>query len=60
MFRPADPSRRIPVYLQAYTKENFIWQLKLTGLLFAGTYAWACIEAKREEKKRKNLRLVQN
>lgn len=34
-FKTADPSRRVPTYLQAHTKENLVWQLKLTALLFA-------------------------
>jgi hypothetical protein len=38
-FKTADPSRRIPVWLQNGTKENLVWQLKLTALYVAGTYA---------------------
>lgn len=33
-FKTADPTRRIPTYLQAHTKENMVWQLKLTALFF--------------------------
>ena len=40
-FRTADPARRLPVYLQNGTKENLIWQLKLTALWFLGTYIWS-------------------
>lgn len=36
MFRTADTTRRTPVYLQAHTKENLIWQLKMTVLMFVG------------------------
>lgn len=43
-FRPADPARRIPVYLQNKTKENFIWQLKLTGVMFIALWFWSKYE----------------
>lgn len=33
-FKHADPTRRIPTYLQPYTQENMVWQLKLSALLF--------------------------
>lgn len=42
MFRAADPSRRLPVWLQNGTKENVIWQIKLAGvyLVFVWIKAW--------------------
>ena len=61
-FRTADPSRRIPTYLQANTKENIVWQLKLTGLLFVyilgrGVYdEW---QWRRKLKKYKNVRVFE-
>ena len=33
-FKHADPSRKIPTYLQMNTVENVKWQLKLTAVLF--------------------------
>ena len=48
MFKHADPTRRTPVYLQAYTKENIVWQLKLTAVFILGTYVWGRIQEYRE------------
>ena len=39
MFKPADPTRRTPVWLQNGTRENIVWQLKVTGLVLL--YFWA-------------------
>lgn len=44
MFRTADPTRRIPTYLQTNTKENIIWQLKLTALILLGFTVWDKLE----------------
>ena len=52
-WKTADPSRRIPVYLQAHTKENFIWQLKMTVVVTAGLMAYTYIEDEIEERKRR-------
>ena len=47
-FRHADPSRRTPTYLQAYTVENLVWQLKLL-VGFAAVYLpYTYIKDKRE------------
>ena len=54
MFKPADPTRRIPVYLQAYTKENVIWQLKLTAVFLAGMYVWDYAQMRWETKRRQS------
>lgn len=39
MFKTADPTRRTPTWLQAGTKENIIWQLKMTVLVVAAIEA---------------------
>lgn len=52
MFKHADPTRRIPVYLQARTVENLVWQLKLTAVLIAGYVAYETVQEHREKKKR--------
>ena len=36
MFKTADPTRRVPTFLQAYTKENFVFQLTAATLLIVG------------------------
>lgn len=36
MFKPADPTRRMPSWLQNHTKENFIWQLAMTAVVLGG------------------------
>lgn len=51
IFKPADPSRRVPTYLQAHTKENFIWQLKMTVLLIVGMQVKDRIEERKWRKK---------
>lgn len=51
MFKSADPTRRVPVYLQAYTKENVVWQLKLTAVFLAGMYALEYVRERREAKR---------
>lgn len=47
MFRPADPTRRLPVYLQAYTKENAIWQFKLIAAYFLAYTVYEYMNEKR-------------
>lgn len=44
MFRKADPSKRMPVWLQNGTKENLIWQLKLAVVFTVGMYAYDYIQ----------------
>ena len=51
IFKPADASRRVPTYLQAHTKENFIWQLKMSVLLIAGLEIKNRIEDRKWRKK---------
>lgn len=55
MFRAADPTRRTPTYLQAYTRENAIWQLKLTGIILLGLYLWGEYEDYQWAKTRNNV-----
>lgn len=45
--KTADPSRKTPVYLQAYTKENFIWQLKVAAVMYFAFHVYEVVEAKR-------------
>lgn len=57
--RRADPSRRTPTYLQAYTQENLVWQLKLTPVVILGVMAYGWwqdneFEIKRKLKNRKS------
>lgn len=52
MFKHADPSRRLPMYLQPNTVENVTWQLKLLGVYIAGMMVYSYIEEKREAKRR--------
>lgn len=40
-----------PTYLHPYTKENLVWQLKLTGVVIIGVVAY---EAWTEHQMRKN------
>ncbi len=49
-FKSADPSRRTPTWLQNGTKENIIWQLKMTVLVVSvmEAYEWY------QERKRMN------
>lgn len=42
-----------PEYLHPRTKENMIWQLKLTALLLAGMWAKDWWDMRQEAKKRK-------
>lgn len=51
MFKHADPTRRMPTYLQAHTVENLVWQLKLTGVLLVGIIVYETIQERREQKK---------
>lgn len=53
MFKPADPSKRRPAYLQSHTKENAIWQLKLLPLALALVMAHGWWEDNQDEIKRK-------
>ncbi len=41
-----------PAYLHPYTKENLIWQLKLSAVLFVGMVAWDAYETHRLKKER--------
>lgn len=36
MFKPADPTKRRPSWLQSRTKENFIWQIAGALLILVG------------------------
>lgn len=54
IFKPADPSRRMPVWLQAYTKENFIWQIKLAVVYLVGIYAHERVLLEIDKKKYQN------
>lgn len=51
IFKPADPTRRIPTYLQAYTKENYIWQLKMAVLVIVAMEVKERIEERKWRKK---------
>lgn len=51
--RRADPSRRTPTYLQAYTQENLVWQLKLLPVVLAGLAAHSWWEDHGDDVKRK-------
>lgn len=55
--KTADPTRRTPVYLQAYTKENFFWQLKLTAVLMAGLMVYDWYEERKFKQELKNFKL---
>ena len=52
-FKEADPTRRTPVYLQNHTKENFVWQLKLTGVLLIGMWGYDYAKTKWEDRQRR-------
>ncbi len=54
MFKSADPSRRTPTWLQSRTKENIIWQLKMTVLVVSAMEAYDWYE-ERKLKKMRNL-----
>lgn len=56
MFKHADPTRRLPVYLQANTAENFVWQLKLTAVLLTGYLAYEIVQDRRRMKKYADLK----
>lgn len=51
IFKPADTSRRLPTYLQAHTKENFIWQLKMAVLFIVAREVKEKIEERRWRQK---------
>lgn len=55
MFKTADPTRKTPVWLQAYTKENAIWQTKMLVLVLAAMYAKDVYD---ERKLRKELKKI--
>jgi hypothetical protein len=55
MFRHADPTRRLPVYLQPYTAENLVWQLKLTAVLMAGILVYEVVQDRRRQNRYANL-----
>lgn len=53
-FRHADPSSRIPPFLQARTIENVTWQLKLLGIFIVctlGKAAWEDYQRRQFKKK---------
>lgn len=50
MFKPADPTRRIPTWLQNGTKENVIWQFKMMALVVAGAFVKDWYDQRQEEK----------
>lgn len=58
MFKRIDTAwkSRTPTYLHNGTKENLIWQLKLTAVLVAGMWAYGWYEDRQEQKKYKNLK----
>lgn len=56
-FKTADPTRRIPTYLQAHTKENLIWQLKLTAVLMVAMEAYNWYDERKFQQKMKNFKL---
>lgn len=39
-FNQADPSSRLPGYLQNGTTENIVWQFKLLAVFMVGTFVW--------------------
>jgi hypothetical protein len=43
---------RTPVYLHNRTKENFIFQMILLGLLFGGLMGWDKYQERREARKK--------
>lgn len=45
-FKEADTTRRTPVYLQNHIKENFVWQLKLTGVMLVGLWVYEYADTK--------------
>lgn len=55
MFKSADPTRRVPTYLQANTKENLVWQLKLSLVLFGVIGVIEAVDQYRFNKKYKHL-----
>lgn len=57
MFKHADPSRRTPTYLQANTKENVVWQLKLLPVLLLGIFARDWWEDRHYRRARKIARI---
>lgn len=53
--RRADPSRRLPTYLQPRTLENLVWQLKLLPVVFAGVLVYDYVMEKRDERQARKL-----
>jgi hypothetical protein len=51
-WKPVNPDSRLPGYLQNHTKENAIWQLKLTAVFIAGMWIYDYVQTKREDKAR--------
>ncbi len=62
IFRTADPTRRTPTWLQARTKENFVWQLKVSaiGMLLLLAYDWWTTRRYDQEIERKLAELNDN
>lgn len=50
-WKPVNPDRRLPGYLQAHTKENLVWQLKLTAVFLVVMIAVDKIQEKRRLKR---------
>lgn len=50
IFRPADPSKRRPAYLQSHTKENFFAQLAAAVVLYFAQEAYWTHKERQERK----------
>lgn len=53
-FKVADPTRRMPVYLQAHTKENLVWQLKLTAVIVGALFVKGVLDERRAKKEQES------
>lgn len=40
MFKPADPTKRRPAWLQSHTKENLIWQIAMIPVIIILSELW--------------------
>lgn len=52
-FKPADPTRRTPTWLQRNTKENMIWQLAMLPVVLTAMWLWNKWADRRFEKELK-------
>ena len=55
IFRPANPSKRRPAWLQSHTKENFIAQATLAVITFVGQELYWSYKDRQELKKLEKL-----